>query len=210
MDIPYRRSTCEDKETYPKTKWLEYNQMDACVPGVENIRKGGETSTSRTNECDTDMSDRSTDEMESDEESDEDGNNSRDRLGNKTKSRKMTAEKAKRIEDMMKFVEKVNGMSEKKRALGLKRLSNPSIRNISEICLNILNGNVSTDPTFLEQIRCHKDIIRKMGSKRCTLKSKKQLLASRGGSKMINSILPRVKTKLERCCRILRDNMKSY
>jgi hypothetical protein len=122
----------------------------------------------------------------------------------------MTAEKAKRIEDMMKFVERVNGMSEKKRALGLKRVSNPSIKQFSEICLNILNGNVSTDPTFLEQIRCHKDIIRKMGSKRCTLKRKKLLLASRGGSKMINSILPRVKTKLERCCRTLRDNMKSY
>jgi hypothetical protein len=28
---------------------------------------------------------------------------------------------------MMKFVERVNGMSEKKRALGLKRVSNPSI-----------------------------------------------------------------------------------
>ena len=165
MDIPYRGSTCEDEETYPKTKWLKYNQMDDCVPGVENICKGGETSTSRTNECDTDMSDRSTDEMESDEESDEDGNNSRVRLGNKTKSSEMTAEKGKRIEDMMKFVERVNGMSEKKRALGLKRVSNPSIKQFSEICLNILNGNVTIEPKFVDKIRCHKDIIRKMATK---------------------------------------------
>ena len=80
------------------------------------------------------MSDSGTDEMEFDEERDENGNNCRVRLGNRTKSREFTAERARRIDLMMEFVEKINSMSEKKRALGLKRVSNPSIRNISEIC----------------------------------------------------------------------------
>jgi hypothetical protein len=193
-----------------RTKWLEFNQMDDCVTGVKNMDREGDKSIGRTSEGDTAMSDSSADEMEFDEECDEDGNNCRVRLGNKTKSCEMTAEGARRIEDMMEFVEKINGMSEKNRALGLKNVSNPSIKNISEICLNILNGNVTTEPKFVEQIRCHKDIIRKIGSKSSSLKSKKHFLASRGGIKMINTILPRVKNKLERCCGILRGNVKSY
>ena len=71
MDIPSRRSTCEDGRSNPKTKCLEYNQMDNCVTGVANMGREGDKSTSRTNEGDTDRRYSSTDEMEFDEESDE-------------------------------------------------------------------------------------------------------------------------------------------
>ena len=95
------------------------------------------------------------------------------------------------------FVSKLTEMNREERESCLKRLSGRRVMYVSEICMNILNCNVTSDKKYANKIHCHERVIRKLASKRCSLKSKNILLASKDGIEMMHMILPKVSSHLK-------------
>jgi hypothetical protein len=60
-------------------------------------------------------------------------------------------------------------------------VDNDIIRLLSEICLNLLRGNVKLSPGQIHRLKRHKQILRSLATRNISVKEKRRKLIQRGG-----------------------------
>lgn len=76
----------------------------------------------------------------------------------------------------------------------LKKLSNRTVKCISECCYNTLKGNVKLNQSQKKKLKRHKQVIRTLASKNLPLYKKKKILVQKGG--FLNVLIPAALTVL--------------
>ena len=96
----------------------------------------------------------------------------------------------------LKHVLKVTNQN--KRREQLQHANADQINAISEMVLNTLKGNVALQPPLVEQLRPHQRALRTMGSRRHSLKKRRQTMRQKGRGfwRGLNGVLESC------CCRV--------
>jgi hypothetical protein len=188
------------RETYKDwVKWGEYTQT---LAEIENNENKGETWATFSG---MDIGDIDVEDMPCEEKSKNVEGNRNIKWGNERVTGIISKKIHNKIKCISDFVSKLLVMNHEERESCLKCLSARRIMYISEICGNIINGNVGNSKKKPETIRCHKHVtvIKKLASMKSSLKTKSKVLVTRFGLQVMNTLLPKVEIYLKCVLRAL-------
>lgn len=89
---------------------------------------------------------------------------------------------SKSIEASFDFIKKLSGSSFLQRKQLLKHVSNKDLKALSELCLNLILGNIKIDKKLKTKFKRYKKPIQLLANKRIPLKKKKRIINQKGSA----------------------------
>ena len=98
------------------------------------------------------------------------------------------------VKKQLSFIKLLLALPCSKRGRIIKQCRRPQIEAISEIVLNFLKQNLTSDKKIINSLKPFKGILHKLILKKTSLIKKKKLLSSRRGAGILSILLPLVGT----------------
>ena len=99
-----------------------------------------------------------------------------------------------RVKHHVGVLEYIRDLNEKERSQFVKGCNSELLKTLSELCLNLLKGNICISPNDLKKLRKYKQEIITLSEKRHSLKKRRIVCSQKGGfiGTLISTILPTV------------------